>query len=45
MLEKTYICILTTLLLLTDKEHIVRAEGFKLEELDDRIKEAGSAGR
>ena len=28
-------------LILTDKEHIVRAEGFALEELSERIKEAG----
>jgi len=28
-------------LILTDKEHIVRAEGFALEELGERIKEAG----
>ena len=28
-------------LILTDKEHIIRAEGFALEELGERIKEAG----
>jgi len=32
-------------LILTDKEHIVRAEGFALEELSERIKEAGGGER
>ena len=30
-------------LILTDKEHIIRAEGFALEELDKKIKQAGDS--
>ena len=32
-------------LILTDKEHIVRADGFALEELDEKIKQAGDSER
>jgi len=32
-------------LILTDKEHIVIAEGFGLDELDEKIKEIEKSGR